>query len=169
MLVATAAIAWASSPTRTVYVQVRNARVFAKPSPRAAVLKVLQPGAEVGWVKPVRGADLPWQMVRFDRKHTGYVLGSALSVTKPELTLKASDARGRAAAAAMGSATSSGDAVKALGPGAEAYSQQLDHGVSAAQIDRAEAIAKKVTSRRVRRHALAVGLPSTTPVASRRK
>jgi hypothetical protein len=154
LLLGGAAVA-ALSPGETVYVKVRNTRIFQKPDPSASLVgKPQQPGAALVWKGRVQGAALPWQQVTVNGKR-GYVLGSNLSLTKPGDDLEASDG-----VAHVETGASSGDAVKALGEGAQSYAanhSEQDEAKVAKQLQTLEAISDRVTDDLVTRHNAALG------------
>ena len=143
LLVAGAALATDSGdgPLRsggTVYVRVKNTRIFHKPDASSEPMgPPVQPGTALIWHGKVKGADLPWQQISLHGRR-GYVLGSNLSLTKPSDELTVSSAsEGNLDADEI---ASSGDAVKALGPGAKAYGQKLKNETVVPQIETLEKI-----------------------------
>jgi uncharacterized protein YgiM (DUF1202 family) len=122
----------------TVYVRVKNTRIFKKPDPTADQAGAVQPGAALIWNGKVKNAALPWQQVTYNGKKA-YVLGSNLSLTKPSEELVASQGAGHLDTSEM---ASSGDAVKALGEGAKAYGQELKADEVVKQIEALEATGK---------------------------
>jgi hypothetical protein len=136
------------SPGQTVYVKVKNTRIFQKPDPSATMVgKPQQPGAELVWNGRLKGSSLPWQQVTVNGKK-GYVLGSNLSLTKPSDELEASDG-----VAHIDSSASSGDAVKALGEGAQQYAQKhQDEAKTMRQLETLELISARVSDDVVTKH-----------------
>ena len=75
------AAAAGARPGDKLYVKTRNTRVLKDPSASAAVVVVLQPGAEVTWQGP-DARDRRWQRVASGKKQ-GVVMTANLSVEKP--------------------------------------------------------------------------------------
>ena len=138
----------ALGPGTTVYVKVKNTHIFRKPDPNSELaVKAVQPGTALIWKGKVEGANMPWQQVTVHGR-TGYVLGSNLSLTKPSDELEVSDD-----AQHIDSTASSGDAVKALGGGAQAYAQKhQNEAATAVQMQTLEVISDRVTDDLVTKH-----------------
>ena len=143
-------------PGGTLYIRARNTRVLKDTSSGAAVVVVLQPGAEVTWQGP-DPRDKRWQRVVSGKKQ-GVVMTANLSVEKPKQEVTAVTG---ASAEDTSTFMSSGAASKALGPGAIAYAKEQNAETAARQLQRAETLAKTVGPREVSEHARKAGLHAT--------
>jgi len=162
------AAAAGARPGDKLYVKTRNTRVLKDPSASAAVVVVLQPGAEVTWQGP-DARDRRWQRVASGKKQ-GVVMTANLSVEKPRPEVTAATG---ATAQDTSTFASSGAASKALGAGAIAYAKEQKAETAALQLLRAEAMARTVGPREVSEHARKAGLhqvvgPSAGPAEARR-
>lgn len=135
-----------------LYVKAKNTAVKASPSATADTLLVLQPGAKVKWV----GADKrvkQWHRVEVNGK-SGVVFQSNLATRPPSTELVA----GKGGSVDAQAFASSGAAVKALGPGAEAYGKESNSERAVADIKALETLSKSVTDEEIAQHAKKAGL-----------
>lgn len=136
----------------SLYVKAKNTAVKASPAATADTLLVLQPGARVTWNGAHKSAK-QWHRVEVNGK-SGVVFQSNLA-TKPPATELVAGKKGSVDAQAF---ASSGAAVKALGPGAEAYGEQSNSGQAVKDIKALEELAKSVTDAELAAHAKKAGL-----------
>ncbi|RYZ36795.1 MAG: SH3 domain-containing protein [Myxococcaceae bacterium] len=146
-----AAVAGATKPGDKLYVKARNTRVLVSPEATSNVVAVLQPGQQVTW----KGADpknKQWHQVTDPKGKPGYVFQTNLSTKPPNMELVSKDGKTRAVDPAA--FVSSGEAVKALSPGAEKYgeSKGVEYARAVKQIKAMEGLAKTITPKEIAAH-----------------
>lgn len=160
--------ALAVTPPAPLYVKAKNTHVKDSASPTANTLVVLQPGKEVTYQGREPGT--PWCKVKVeDKKKTyeGLIYQANLAVSPPSLEVTSKNPGKPLSAEAF---ASSGAAVKALGPGALAYSKTVSRPESGRQLETLEKLAKDIPDEEVARYAVEGGLPEvvgTTALAKR--
>lgn len=156
--------AYAIQKGTVLYIRSKNTRVMSGSAPTARALTVLQPGAQVEYVRQDE-ADKRWHWVK-SGKVTGAVYAANLSERPPK-----QEALGAAAESTtrdMKAYAGTGAAVKALTPGALEYGKKSvkDTDVLRGLIGM-ETVGETTADKDVAKHARAAGLPSAAGLADR--